>query len=566
MDYIINVEDKNFYRHIGFDIPRIIKSLYLNFVNKKIVGGASSISQQYVKNLYLDFDQTLERKLEEAFLTIRLEVHYSKDEILEGYLNTIYFGQGIYGVNNASLYYFNKDIKDISTEEAIILAGIPKSPNNYNPISNFNACTKRFNTVSKLLLDSDVITKDVYNSLDINNVSLYGKSSDNNLDTLMYYQDAVIKELKSISSIPKDLIKEGGLKIFTNLNIDLQTKMEESIKNNNIEDDNQMAMIVVEPTTGKVLALTGGKNYSKSQYNRVTQAKRQVGSTIKPFLYYGALNNGMTTLSTFTSEPTNFVFAENKTYTPTNYGNTYGNKDINMATALAFSDNIYAVKTHLFLGEDTLVNTLKTAGLKESLPKNPSLALGAYEINMLDYATAYSTLASSGMYNESFFIRKVLDMNGNTLYERKYEEKRVLDESITYVLNETLTNTYNYNFVDYTSPTVIYLNGKLDRKYALKSGTTDDDYWLVGYNKDVLMLCWAGNDYNKAVPKTYSKALKNIWMDTVLYYEKDKENTWYTKPENVVAIPVNPKTNKYDVKSKVLFYFLSGSELNYLKK
>lgn len=566
MDYIINVEDKNFYRHIGFDIPRIIKSLYLNFVNKKIVGGASSISQQYVKNLYLDFDQTLERKLEEAFLTIRLEVHYSKDEILEGYLNTIYFGQGIYGVNNASLYYFNKDIKDISTEEAIILAGIPKSPNNYNPISNFNACTKRFNTVSKLLLDSDVITKDVYNSLDINNVSLYGKSSDNNLDTLMYYQDAVIKELKSIKSIPKDLIKEGGLKIFTNLNIDLQTKMEESIKNNNIEDDNQMAMIVVEPTTGKVLALTGGKNYSKSQYNRVTQAKRQVGSTIKPFLYYGALNNGMTTLSTFTSEPTNFVFAENKTYTPTNYGNTYGNKDINMATALAFSDNIYAVKTHLFLGEDTLVNTLKTAGLKESLPKNPSLALGAYEINMLDYATAYSTLASSGMYNESFFIRKVLDMNGNTLYERKYEEKRVLDESITYVLNETLTNTYNYNFVDYTSPTVIYLNGKLDRKYALKSGTTDDDYWLVGYNKDVLMLCWAGNDYNKAVPKTYSKALKNIWMDTVLYYEKDKENTWYTKPENVVAIPVNPKTNKYDVKSKVLFYFLSGSELNYLKK
>lgn len=272
----------------------------------------------------------------------------------------------------------------------------------------------------------------------------------------------------------------------------------------------------------------------------------------------------MTTASTFKSEETSFVFSENKTYSPTNYGNTYGNKDITMAAALSYSDNIYAVKTHLFLGEETLVNTLKTCGLKEKLPSNPSLALGAYEINMLDYAEAYSTLASGGFHNNLYFIDHVEDMNGNTLYKHEDNTKQVLDESLTYILNETLTNTYNYSFVDYYSPTVLYLNGKLDRKYALKSGTTDNDYWIAGYNKDVLMLVWAGNDSNKYTPKSYSKYIKNIWLDTVTNYEKDKEDTWYTKPDNVVAVPMNPISGKYNPKSNTLFYFLSGSELAYI--
>ncbi|MCH5166824.1 MAG: penicillin-binding protein [Erysipelotrichales bacterium] len=562
--YIINIEDQHFYQHKGFDILRIIKSLYLNIKARKIVGGASSISQQYVKNLFLEFDQTWERKIEEAFLTIRLETHYQKDEILEGYLNTIYFGQGIYGVKDAAQYYFNKDISNITMEEAIILAGIPKSPNNYNPISNKDAAFKRAYVVSTALKDGNIITSSEYNSLDFENLELYGKHQTNNLDTLMYYQDAVISELKSIKSIPKSLLDDGGLRIFTNLDIDTQTVMEESINNNVIEDDNQIASIVVNPNTGGVIALAGGKNYAISQYNRVTQAKRQVGSTIKPFLYYAALNNGMTTASTFKSEKTSFVFGENKTYSPTNYGDTYGNKEITMAAALAYSDNIYAVKTHLFLGENALVDTLKTCGLNEDLLAIPSLALGAKEINMLDYAEAYTTLASGGISHDLFFIRRVEDMNGNLLYEKKVEDKQVLDESITYILNEMMTNTYNYNFVDYYSPTVLYLNGKLSHKYALKSGTTDNDYWIVGYNKEALAIVWAGNDLNKDTPKTYSSIIKNIWLDTMESYEETLEDVWYQKPENVVAVPMEPISGKYDSKSKSLFYFLSGTELAYI--
>ena len=566
LNYIISIEDQHFYHHLGFDIPRILKTLFTNIKSGKILAGASSISQQYVKNLYLTFDQTWERKIEEAFLTIKLETHYSKDEILEGYLNTIYFGEGVYGIKNAANYYFNKEPNDLTDEEAIILAGIPKSPNNYNPISNMEACMKRVNVVKSVLKENGTITDDAYNNLNFDNLNLYGKKSTNNLNTLMYYQDAVMDELSKINSIPEKLINSGGIRIYTNLDLDTQKAMDEEIEAKTLDDDNQVAGIVVNPRNGKVVALAGGKNYSKSQYNRVLKSKRQVGSTIKPFLYYAALNSGMTEASTFKSEKTSFVFQENKVYNPTNYGNKYANKDISMALALAYSDNIYAVKTHLFLGENTLVDTLKTCGLKENLAPNPSLALGASEINMLDYATAYTTLASNGYKRELYFINKIEDVDGNVLYIHKNKEEKVLNDDALYILNEMMRNTYNYNYVDYNSPTVIYLNGKLNQKYALKSGTTDNDYWISGYNNNVLSIFWAGNDQNEDTPKAYSKIIKDIWLRSVNAFTEDIiDDEWYSLPKNVIAIPVNPKTGKYDAKSKELFYFIDGTQTPYIK-
>lgn len=566
LNYIISIEDQHFYHHLGFDIPRILKTLFTNIKSGKILAGASSISQQYVKNLYLTFDQTWERKIEEAFLTIKLETHYSKDEILEGYLNTIYFGEGVYGIKNAANYYFNKEPNDLTDEEAIILAGIPKSPNNYNPISNMDACMKRVNVVKSVLKENGTITDDAYNNLNFDNLNLYGKKSTNNLNNLMYYQDAVMDELSKINSIPEKLINSGGIRIYTNLDLDTQKAMDEEIEDKTLDDDNQVAGIVVNPRNGKVVALAGGKNYSKSQYNRVLKSKRQVGSTIKPFLYYAALNSGMTEASTFKSEKTSFVFQENKVYNPTNYGNKYANKDISMALALAYSDNIYAVKTHLFLGENTLVDTLKTCGLKENLAPNPSLALGASEINMLDYATAYTTLASNGYKRELYFINKIEDVDGNVLYIHKNKEEKVLNDDALYILNEMMRNTYNYNYVDYNSPTVIYLNGKLNQKYALKSGTTDNDYWISGYNNNVLSIFWAGNDQNEDTPKAYSKIIKDIWLRSVNAFTEDIiDDEWYSLPKNVIAIPVNPKSGKYDAKSKELFYFIDGTQTPYIK-
>lgn len=561
-DATISIEDKNFYNHFGFDYLRIIKSLYLNVKTKSITAGASTISQQYVKNLYLDFNQTWKRKIEEALLTLNLEVHYTKDEILEGYLNTINYGQGNFGIQSASEYYFDKESKDLTLEEAIMLAGIPKSPENYNPVSNYDKCIKRAKVVAASMYKNNYITKEEYDNLFQNEIPIYGKKKTNNMQTLMYYHDAVISELNSIKNVPKDLIKSGGLKVYTNLDINTQKKLDETFIQYKEKDNVELASIITTPKDGKIIALAGGYNYAKSQFNRATQAKRQVGSTIKPFLYYAALNNNMTEASTFKSEVTSFVFGNGENYSPKNYSNTYANKDITMAAALAYSDNIYAVKTHLFLGEDELVKTLKYAGLKTKLNPNPSLALGAEDINLLDYAEAYNTLANYGTHNELYLIERIEDNKGNLIYQHKDKSEEVLNKDNIYILNEMMTSTYNPTFNDYMSPTILSLNSRLTKKYAIKSGTTNSDYLIVGYNPDIFMMVWAGNDYNENASSKYSSIIKNIWCDNVEYYLKDKETSWYEPSDNIVAMPLDAITGEYNPNSdkNTLFYFKKGSE------
>ena len=563
IDAIISTEDKNFYKHFGFDFIRIAKAMFVNLKNGKIVQGASTISQQYVKNMYLDFDKTWQRKLEEALLTLRLEVHYSKDEILEGYINTINFGQGNYGILNASQYYFNKDAKDLTMEEAIMLAGIPKSPNNYNPVSNYKASIKRSKLIADLMYKNDYLSGDKINTLFINEIDIYGKKNENNLDTLMYYQDAVYKELEGLEGVPDSLIDNGGLKIYTSLNMEAQKVMEDSIKKNISDNGMQVASIIINPHNGGIMALAGGVDYSVSQYNRAVSAKRQVGSAIKPILYYAALENGMVSSSTFLSEPTSFMFSNEKVYSPANYNDKYGNKNITMAAALAYSDNIYAVKTHLFLGEDVLVNTAKRMGIKSTLDPIPSLALGTCELTMLDFARAYATLASGGIKNELSFINKVEDMNGNILYEKKNNNELVLNESYTYILNELMTSTYNSNFIDYNNPTVMSIASKISNKYAIKTGSSGTDCWIVGYNKNILMLTWNGYDDNREVDVKDNLISKNIWVDTVENLSIEKE--WYELPSNVVGIPLNAITGKEekDTAKINVFYYVNGSEYNY---
>lgn len=565
--YAINAtiisEDKSFYQHSGFDYLRIMKAMFKNIKNKSIVEGASTISQQYVKNLYLDFDQTWKRKIEEAFLTVKLELRYDKDEILEGYLNTINYGQGNYGIASASKYYFNKDAKDLTLEEALMLVGIPRSPANNNPVSNYDNCIKRAKIIAGLLKKENMISKEEYDNLFVNKIEIYGKRERNNMSTLMYYNDAVMDELNSISSIPKSLIKSGGIKIYTTLDVNSQKNLDESIKNNMSKEDSvQVAGVLINPKTGGVLALAGGKDYASSQFNRATKSKRQVGSTIKPFLYYTALENNMTESSTFLSSKVSFVFGNKETYSPKNYSNVYANKDITMAAALAYSDNVYAVKTHLFLGNEQLVNTMKIAGLKEKLDAVPSLALGASEINMMDYANSYISLANYGTSNNAYFIERVEDINGNLIYLHKNKSKDVLNKDSVYIINEMMTNTYNPAFIDYLNPTVLYLNSKISRKYALKSGTTDNDYWIVGYNPDALMLVWAGNDMNENVDSSYSKKIKNIWCDTIEGYLENKESSWYEPSSNIVGIPLDAVSGKQADNSKktIIYYYKKGSE------
>ena len=564
IDAIISVEDRKFYNHNGFDYFRIASALFNNLKSNSITQGASTISQQYIKNLYLDFDKEWSRKIEEAWLTLKLEVHYDKDEILEGYLNTINFGQGNYGIENAANYYFNKSAKDVTLEEAIILAGIPKSPSYFDPVSDLNAAIERGWVVAKAMLDNDKISESEYNNLFKTDLNIYGKRSENNLQTLMYYQDAVYDELEKIEAVPKKLIETGGLKIYTSLNLEAQTVLEQSMLNEMKDvNDLQVASVIINPNNGNVMALIGGVDYAKSQFNRAINANRQVGSTMKPLLYYAALENGMTSASTFLSEPTSFVFANNQIYSPANYNNKYGNQNITMAAAISYSDNIYAVKTHLFLGEDKLVETTKRMGIKKTLEPIPSLPLGTVEMTMIDFATAYTTLASGGYKRDLTFITRVEDLDGNVLYEKENKDNLVLNSSYVYILNEMMTSTYNSAFIDYNNPTVMSIAGKISRKYAVKTGTTGTDFYMVGYNPDMLMLVWNGYDNNNVIDNSLGNISKNIWVNTVENLLKNKEPKWYEKPDNVVGVPLNAITgiSDSDGEHSNIFYFIKGSEV-----
>lgn len=559
---VIAVEDKNFYDHHGFDYLRIAKAMLTNIKKKSIVQGASTISQQYIKNLYLDFDKTWGRKIEEAFLTLELEVHYDKDDILEGYLNTINYGQGNMGIVNAASFYFNKKPKDLTLEEAIVLAGIPKNPAGYNPVSNYEASINRAWVVAKSMLNNGYIDENTYNNLFKEKLEIFGQTKKNNLQMVMYYQEAVLNELSTIKEVPASLVNAGGLKIYTTLDLNEQTNLEKNILENKPNDNVQVASVIVDPKTGAVKALTGGMNYAKSQYNRALKSKRQVGSTMKPFLYYAALENNMTMSSSFKSEETTFYLSNGKTYAPQNAGNIYASKEITMAAALALSDNIYAVKTNLFLGADKMIDVAKRTGITASLDEVASLPLGTSEINILDYATGYTTFASGGYEKDLYFIEKIEDLDGNVLYEHENKNTLVINPNYTYILNEMMTSTTNSAYVDYTTPTALNIAGNLTHKYALKTGSTNTDYWIVGYNPDRLMMMWMGYDDNQFVDGSIRNSSKKIWATTIEQSLENIGDSWYELPKNVVAIPLDAVTGKptNNVNKATLYYYVKGTE------
>ena len=561
IDATLSTEDKHFYYHIGFDYLRIGKAIIKNISSRSLSEGASTITQQYARNLYLNYEKTWKRKIDEAVLAFELETHYTKDEILEGYLNTINYG-GIFGIENAAKYYFNKSSKDLDLAEAAMLAGIPQSPSNYSPLYNKELAKKRQRTVLILMKNNDKINDNDLEEAYGEELTYVGNKDNNITSGLLYFKDAVLDELKNIPSIPESLLTTGGIKIYTTLDTEAQMQLEKAIDEKNM-GEMQIASIMMNPDNGEVLALVGGTDYNSSQYNRATAAKRQVGSTMKPFLYYSALESGFTSASSFISEKTTFSFASNKTYTPKNYNDRYANGPLSMGAAIAYSDNIYAVKTHLFLGEEKLVSISNRLGIGNRLEAVPSLALGTEEISLMSMVSAYSAFANMGYKVEGHLIKKIEDSKGNILYEYKNEKVNILNESLVFILNEMLTYTYDKDFINYNYPTLISLAPRMTNKYAIKSGTTNTDMWIIGYNKNAVLGVWTGYDDNRNFDNNVSGFHKDIWIETMEGYLKDKKNTWYEAPNNIIGVIVDPITgalvNDESKKGKI-FYFLKGTE------
>lgn len=539
----VSIEDKTFFTHNGFDYKRIAGAALADIKAMAKVQGASTITQQYARNLYLEHDKTWKRKATEALYTLRLEMNYSKDEILEGYLNTIYYGNGAYGVQAASRYYFGKDANKLSLAEASMLAGIPKGPSIYSPFASMEKAKQRQRTILSTMKANGYINELAAQKAGIEKLKLVGEHQHSRIGAAPYFQDAVQNALKNSLNFDDRTISLGGLRVYTTLNLDEQEIAEKSIDKMIASDSEiQAGFVAMNPKNGHVVALVGGRNYEESPFNRAVQAVRQPGSTMKPILYYAALENGFTPSSTMKSQLTTFMFDDGRSeYTPHNFNNKYAEDDITMAQALALSDNVYAVKTHLFLGEETLVETAKRFGIKTDMDMVPSLALGTSGVRVIDMANAYSILANGGKKVDPVLIKKVENHKGEVIYEYKAEKEEVLKPELASVMTHMLTGIFDKKLNGYSSVTGSTLIKKMTRPYAAKSGTTETDSWMIGYTPQLVSAVWTGYDKGKPIELTVEKSYaKNIWMD---FMEKALDNVPAKKfkaAKGTVAVYVDP--------------------------
>lgn len=528
----VSVEDKRFYNHIGFDPIRLSKAVISNLQSKDIVEGGSTITQQYAKNLFLTNEQTWTRKIQEFFYSARLEMQYGKDEILEGYLNTIYFGHGVYGIKSAASYFFHADMEDLTIAQLAMLIGIPNGPSIYSPYISMENAVSRQQLILEILENNGIISEEEKESALQEKIVLADHGNDEQgYDE--FYINSVIQDLSS----RKDLDLSNTLHVYTYYDPNVQSALQNAISTTLLpENDLEISSVVLQPFTGNILAIAGGKDFTISQYNRALNSQRQVASTIKPLLYYTALLQGFTPSSTFISQPTTFRLADNTEYAPENYNSKYPNREISMINAISMSDNIYAVKTHLFLGIDTLHQALLDFGITQS-QANPSEALGTVDMSILDLTKIYNTFASEGLYTSPSFISKIAN-DTDTLYEREIEPKRLLERNETLILNQMLTATYDEKNMTFSYPTMAGYAPNV--KVGVKSGTSDWDSLVVGFNPEYTIGIWNGYDDNRELEKENYDIGKTIFKKTFdSLYERKKE-IWYQPSDDIQVKIVDP--------------------------
>ncbi|XJZ27182.1 transglycosylase domain-containing protein [Bacillota bacterium Lsc_1132] len=560
------IEDRNFYHHHGFDYKRIAGAALADLKAFGKVQGASTITQQYARNLFLEYDKTWTRKLLEAFYTIRLEMNYSKKDILQGYFNTIYYGNGAYGVEAASQYYFGKSASKLSLAEASMLAGIPKGPGIYSPLVSMQNAKARQSIVLKAMTETGYITNRTAAKAAATQLTFSAGKPHEQASIAPYFQDAVKNALKFQLHLDDRTIALGGLKVFTTLNLKQQEAAEnEVIKTIASGSDIQASLVAMDPKNGEVKAMVGGRDYEKSPFNRAVQAIRQPGSTFKPLLYYAALSNGFTPSTLMRSEFTTFHLDGGGSYTPHNFNNKYADGDITMAQALALSDNIYAVKTNLFLGPETLIEAARKFGISTKLANVPSLALGTSGVRVIEMANAYSLFANGGKKVEPTLITKVEDYNGNVLYQKEDAQEQVLDPKKAFVMTQMMTGIFDPKLNGYASVTGSTVAKELTRPYAGKSGSTETDSWMIGFTPQLVTAVWTGYDKGKPIElvaeKTYAKKIWAHFMEDALRGLPVKE--FKPPKEGVIAVDLDPSTGKLATKDcpvKRKTYFIAGTE------
>lgn len=510
---VVAVEDARFFKHFGFDPVRLVSVIIDSIFSRGPVQGASTITQQLVKLTLLSPERTIKRKVIELFMAVALEMEFSKAEILEFYLNKVYLGHGNYGVENASLNYFHKSTSKLSIAEAAFIAGLIKKPEGYSPFANLRKARERQLIVLNRLRVLDWITRQEYIAA-ANEYLLIRERKINDLQSAPFFVSHILQELKTVYG--HKAIYGGGLHVYTTLDSRLQNTLE-TVINERLEEDRsfeEIAAVSLDPTTGFVKALVGGEDFFKSEFNRVTQAERQPGSSFKPILYSAALMQGIKPTDVFWDEPTQYtrvVDDDIEIYEPGNFtGEHLG--QITVAYALRISNNVVSVKILNEIGIPALLDVSKRFGIDLPGERGLCLALGCGETTLLDLVDAYSVFANQGFRNIPVFILKVTDSNGNVLetYQTQ-KEQQILPFDIAYQMNRMLQDVVNLG---------TGRNAKIDAPAGGKTGTSDmnRDAWFIGFTADLVTGFWIGNDDNTPMENEVGgKTPARLWHN---YMEK----------------------------------------------
>ena len=533
----IAIEDNRFYEHSGIDYRGTARALVSTLSGREVQGG-STITQQLAKNAFLTQERSIIRKIKEAFIAKELEHKYTKDEILTMYLNQIYFGQGAYGIESASLYYFGKHVQNLDIAEAATLAAIPKSPNYYNPFENPKESKNRQELVIDQMVKYGFISADSAAKAKAKKM-VYSTSHKQQNNPRGYFFDMISQ--KVIAEVGADALYKGGLKIYTTLDMDMQLAAEKAMRHlpNYYTDSKkltqpQMALAAVDPKTGYVKAMIGGRGQDK--FNRATLAVRQPGSAFKPFVYLTAMQNGFTPASIIEDKEEEFA----KGWKPQNSDMQWHGK-VSLRTALKRSINIPTIKLAREVGVDKIVANVEKMGITTLVDSgaysdvNLAMALGGLSkgVNPLEMASAYGVLATNGLYNKPIALLKIVDRDGKVLYQAKPQSKRVVDAASAYLTTNMLED--------------VLVSGTgggmgIGRPAAGKTGTTDTyiDAWFVGYTPDLSTAVWVGDDNNKPMQRMYgSGAPLSIWHEFMINALASTPRTGFSNPG--VAVPAEPE-------------------------
>lgn len=503
-DAVISTEDKRFYDHQGFDPIGIARAAFGYVTSGQIVGGGSTITQQLVKNAFLDNDQSLMRKLKELFLAFEIEKNYTKEEILEMYLNNAYFGNGAYGVEDASLKYFGVSASEVTVGDAAVIAGALKGPTIYNPIDDYDATLDRRNTIIQLMVDNKFLTQEEADATIHTELVQMNNDTSSDAYAYPYYFDAVINEAIDKFGLSEEDIMNGNYKIYTNLNQTYQAELESTYSDTSLFPTSpsgelaQSASVVMDPKTGGVMASVGGTgDYSFRGFNRATQISRSPASTIKPLLVYAAaLENGYTAQSVIPDEQKSYG-ADN--YSPENWNYEYAG-DILLWDAVAKSKNTTAVWLMNELGIQTTIAKLDDFGIPYTEEdKNLSLALGAFNnggVSPLQMASAYSAFANGGVRSEGQYITRIEDQQGNIVVEEQEPvQNQAVSAEVADEMTAVLMSVYDEGGTGATmEPEGYEIAGKTGSAESANFTSGNADEWDIAYTPDVVIATWFGFD------------------------------------------------------------------------